>query len=136
MARQYQHAHTVAWSESVDRADAFVFVTPEYNHGFNAAIKNALDYLHSEWNCPPVGFVSYDGVTRRYPGPSGAQARGGRPADDSRGGGGEHPFRRPVHRRRASLRPQRAAVVRGGRHAGRLANFEAVLRPLRTPATV
>ena len=62
IARQYLHPHTVAWSESVDRADAFVFVVPEYNHSYNAAIKNALDYLHVEWNYKPVGFVSYGGV--------------------------------------------------------------------------
>ena len=61
-ARRYEHAHTIAWSETVDRADAFVFVIPEYNHSFNAAIKNALDYLHTEWAYKPVGFVSYGGV--------------------------------------------------------------------------
>jgi NAD(P)H-dependent FMN reductase len=61
-ARKYEHAHTIAWSESVDRADAFVFVIPEYNHSFNAAVKNALDYLHTEWSYKPVGFVSYGGV--------------------------------------------------------------------------
>ncbi len=60
--RQYQNPHTIAWSETVDRADAFVFVIPEYNHSFNAAIKNALDYLHTEWAYKPVGFVSYGGV--------------------------------------------------------------------------
>ena len=42
--------------------DAFVFVHPEYNHSYNAALKNALDYLHHEWNYKPVGFVSYGGV--------------------------------------------------------------------------
>ena len=62
IARQYTHPHTVAWSETVERADAFVFVIPEYNHSYNAAIKNALDYLHTEWNYKPVGFVSYGGV--------------------------------------------------------------------------
>jgi NAD(P)H-dependent FMN reductase len=62
LARQYLHPHTIAWSETVSRADAFVFVMPEYNHSFNAALKNALDYLHAEWNYKPVGFVSYGGV--------------------------------------------------------------------------
>ncbi len=62
VARQYQHAHTVAWSETIDRGDAFVLVHPEYNHSFNAALKNALDFLHAEWNYKPVGFVSYGGV--------------------------------------------------------------------------
>ncbi|MEV5414237.1 NAD(P)H-dependent oxidoreductase [Thermopolyspora sp. NPDC052614] len=60
--RQYIHPHTKEWSATVDRADAFVFVTPEYNHGFNAVLKNALDYLHQEWENKPVGFVSYGGV--------------------------------------------------------------------------
>ena len=46
---QYDHEHTKRWSAIVDRADAFVFVVPEYNHGFNAEIKNALDFLHREW---------------------------------------------------------------------------------------
>jgi NAD(P)H-dependent FMN reductase len=63
IARQYTRPETIAWSETVDRADAFVIVHPEYNHSFNAAIKNALDYLHVEWNYKPVGFVSYGGVS-------------------------------------------------------------------------
>ncbi len=62
VARQYVHPHTVAWSETIGRGDAFVIVHPEYNHSFNAALKNALDYLHAEWNYKPVGFVSYGGV--------------------------------------------------------------------------
>ncbi|MGH3795498.1 MAG: NADPH-dependent FMN reductase [Pseudonocardiaceae bacterium] len=61
--RRYEHQHTKDWSATVDRADAFVFVMPEYNSGFNAAIKNALDYLHHEWQYKPVGFVSYGGVS-------------------------------------------------------------------------
>lgn len=60
--RQYTHEHTRAWSERVDAADAFVFVTAEYNHGYPAPLKNAIDYLHNEWHDKPVGFVSYGGV--------------------------------------------------------------------------
>jgi NAD(P)H-dependent FMN reductase len=60
--RRYQHEHTKAWSARVDAADAFVFVTPEYNYGFTAPLKNAIDYLHAEWQYKPVGFVSYGGV--------------------------------------------------------------------------
>jgi len=60
--RQYTHAHTRAWSAIIERADAIVWVMPEYNHSFNAAIKNAIDYLHSEWANKPVGLVSYGGV--------------------------------------------------------------------------
>jgi NAD(P)H-dependent FMN reductase len=60
---KYIHAHTVEWSALVDSADAFVFVMPEYNHSFNAALKNAIDYLNREWAYKPVGFVSYGGVS-------------------------------------------------------------------------
>jgi NAD(P)H-dependent FMN reductase len=61
--RQYMHQHTQDWSAMVDSADAFVFVMPEYNYGFNAPLKNAIDYLHQEWQYKPVGFVSYGGVS-------------------------------------------------------------------------
>ena len=60
---QYVHQHTKDWSASVSAADAFVFVTPEYNYGMPASLKNAIDYLHSEWQYKPVGFVSYGGVS-------------------------------------------------------------------------
>lgn len=59
---QYLHQHTKDWSASVSRADAFVLVTPEYNHSFNAVLKNALDFLHDEWAHKAVAFVSYGGV--------------------------------------------------------------------------
>jgi NAD(P)H-dependent FMN reductase len=61
--RQYEHEHTKRWSARVDAADAFVFVMPEYNHGINAPLKNAIDYLHWEWQYKPVGLVSYGGVS-------------------------------------------------------------------------
>lgn len=57
--RDYQHEHTRRWSNLVDAADAFVFVMPEYNRGFTAPLKNALDFLYDEWAYKPVGFVSY-----------------------------------------------------------------------------
>jgi NAD(P)H-dependent FMN reductase len=60
--RQYTHDHTKEWSAIVDAADAFVIVTPEYNYGYPASVKNAIDYLHQEWQYKPVGFVSYGGV--------------------------------------------------------------------------
>jgi NAD(P)H-dependent FMN reductase len=60
--RDYTKAHTLAWSEIVDGADAVVLVTAEYNYGYPAALKNALDYLHHEWRHKPLGFVSYGGV--------------------------------------------------------------------------
>ncbi len=61
--RRYTRDHTKRWSATVDAADAFVFVMPEYNHGFNAPLKNAIDFLYQEWQYKPVGFVSYGGVS-------------------------------------------------------------------------
>jgi NAD(P)H-dependent FMN reductase len=60
---RYQHQHTKDWSARVGAADAFVFVMPEYNHSYNAALKNAIDYLNREWAYKPVGLVSYGGVS-------------------------------------------------------------------------
>lgn len=60
-ARRYEHRHTKEWSARVNSADAFVFVVAEYNHGYPAPLKNALDYLMYEWMYKPVGFVSYGG---------------------------------------------------------------------------
>jgi NAD(P)H-dependent FMN reductase len=57
--RPYQHQHTRRWSEITAAADAYVFVTPEYNQGYPAPLKNALDFLYHEWNDKPVAFVSY-----------------------------------------------------------------------------
>ncbi|WP_375497828.1 NADPH-dependent FMN reductase [uncultured Jatrophihabitans sp.] len=62
MSGKYEHQHTKDWSATVARSDAFVFVLPEYNHGFSAPLKNAIDFLHREWAYKPVGFVSYGGV--------------------------------------------------------------------------
>lgn len=62
-ARRYTQPHTIRWSNRVDRADAVVIVTPEYNHSFPASLKNALDFLYSEWQNKPVGVVSYGGVS-------------------------------------------------------------------------
>jgi NAD(P)H-dependent FMN reductase len=59
---RYVHEHTRQWSATVARADAFVFVTPEYNYGYNAVLKNALDFLHAEWADKAVGFVGYGGI--------------------------------------------------------------------------
>ncbi len=60
---QYEHAHTKAWSTTVARADAYVFVTPEYDHLPPAALVNALQHLVREWAYKPAGFVSYGGVS-------------------------------------------------------------------------
>ncbi|GAA2300566.1 bifunctional NAD(P)H-dependent oxidoreductase/GNAT family N-acetyltransferase [Glycomyces scopariae] len=55
----YRHEHTRRWSAMVDAADGFIAVTPEYNYGMPATLKNALDYLSAEWAWKPMGFVSY-----------------------------------------------------------------------------
>ncbi len=49
-------------SERLAAADAFVIVTPEYNHSFPASLKNTIDWFNSEWHAKPVGFVSYGGM--------------------------------------------------------------------------
>lgn len=59
----YTHAHTKAWSAIVARADAFVFVSPEYNYSLPPSLLNAIDFLHREWAYKPAGFVSYGGVS-------------------------------------------------------------------------
>jgi NAD(P)H-dependent FMN reductase len=59
---QYDHQHTKVWSAKIDSFDAYVFVTPEYNHGTSGALKNAIDYLYREWNNKAAGFVGYGGA--------------------------------------------------------------------------
>ncbi|MAP94137.1 MAG: NADPH-dependent FMN reductase [Ponticaulis sp.] len=59
MKIEYSHPHTQNWSETVKRYDGFVFVVPEYNRSIPAVLKNALDYLYSEWANKPAGIVSY-----------------------------------------------------------------------------
>ncbi|WP_394827713.1 NADPH-dependent FMN reductase [Pendulispora albinea] len=48
-----------AWTERIPELDAFVIVTPEYNHGYPGELKTALDSLYNPWNHKPVAFVSY-----------------------------------------------------------------------------
>lgn len=56
---QYSQPHTKAWAAKIAAQDAFVFVTPEYNHGTSGALKNAIDFLFAEWNNKAAGFVGY-----------------------------------------------------------------------------
>ncbi len=63
MRREYQHDHTKKWSQSVNAADAFVFVMPEYNYSPPPSFVNALDYVFWEWQYKPVAFVTYGGVS-------------------------------------------------------------------------
>lgn len=61
--QQYEKEHTKKWSAKINEADAFIFVMPEYNFGYPAPLKNALDFLYTEWNYKPVGFFSYGGLS-------------------------------------------------------------------------
>jgi len=86
---QYEHEHTRRWSEIVRAADAYVLVVPEYNHSYNAATKNALDYLAKEWRASRR--------LRRYGGsprvPGRARLLPWCPPSHGAGGAvGEHPF--------------------------------------------
>ena len=74
---QYSKPHTKVWADKIGSFDAYVFVTPEYNHGTCAALKNAIDFLFAEWTNKAAGFVSYGGA-------SGAR---GRAAASEPGGG-------------------------------------------------
>src|SRR3989440_4538898 len=56
---RYQQPHTKRWAAKIASLDAFVFVSPEYNHGIPAALKNAIDFLFAEWKDKAAGFVSY-----------------------------------------------------------------------------
>jgi NAD(P)H-dependent FMN reductase len=59
---QYAQPHTKAWAAKIAEFDAFVFVTPEYNHSMSGSLKNAIDFLYREWNDKAAGFVSYGSV--------------------------------------------------------------------------
>lgn len=59
MQGRYSKPHTKAWAKKVASFDAYVFVTPEYNHGTSGALKNALDFVYREWNNKAAGFVGY-----------------------------------------------------------------------------
>lgn len=60
-AHGYTQPHTKAWSAKVSGADAIVFVTPQYNWGYPAPLKNAIDHLYKEWNGKPAAIVTYGG---------------------------------------------------------------------------
>ena len=56
---KYSKEHTQRWAAKIAALDAFIFVTPEYNHGTSGALKNALDFIYAEWNNKAAGFVAY-----------------------------------------------------------------------------
>lgn len=63
MLRNYRHDHTKTWSKLIEAADAFVFITPEYDYFAPATLVNAIDYLSYEWNYKPAGFVGYGSIS-------------------------------------------------------------------------
>ena len=60
--RPYEHEVVKKWTAAIAQSDGFVFVTPEYNYGPPAVLKNAIDWVYPEWNRKAVGFVSYGSV--------------------------------------------------------------------------
>jgi NAD(P)H-dependent FMN reductase len=61
--RKYEHDHTKKWSAQIEEADAFIFVTAEYDYNYPAPLRNALEYLLHEWAYKAAGIVSYGGVS-------------------------------------------------------------------------
>ena len=59
---EYGTEPVIRWRKRIGQADGFIIVAPEYNHGYSATLKNAIDYVYKEWNNKPVGFVSYGNV--------------------------------------------------------------------------
>lgn len=62
LMHKYEKEHTKKWAEKIGEADAYIMVTPEYNHSYAPVLKNAIDYLQYEWNNKPVAFVSYGSI--------------------------------------------------------------------------
>jgi len=63
MLKKYQYEHTKQWSAKIEEADAFIFVTAEYDYNYPAPLRNAIEYLYQEWNYKAAGIVSYGGVS-------------------------------------------------------------------------
>ena len=61
--QKYEHEHSKKWSAKISEADAFIFVTAEYDFGYPAPLRNALEYLYHEWNYKAAGIVSYGGLS-------------------------------------------------------------------------
>lgn len=59
---QYEGEETKRWAEKISEGDGYIIITPEYNHGYPAALKNALDHIYAEWNNKPIAFISYGGA--------------------------------------------------------------------------
>jgi NAD(P)H-dependent FMN reductase len=63
LMKNYKHEHTIKWSASIEEADAFIFVTAEYDYNYPAPLRNAIEYLALEWQYKAAGIVSYGGVS-------------------------------------------------------------------------
>lgn len=63
MKKDYVSKLGKKWAGKIGEADGYIIVTPEYNHGYSAVLKNALDYVYKEWNKKPVAFLSYGGIS-------------------------------------------------------------------------
>ena len=61
--KKYEHEHTKNWSAKIEEADAFIFVTGEYDYNYPAPLRNAIEYLFSEWSYKAAGIVSYGGIS-------------------------------------------------------------------------
>jgi NAD(P)H-dependent FMN reductase len=55
----YDQPKQQAWADHISSGDAFIFISPEYNHGYSPALKNALDYIGKEWSGKPAGYIGY-----------------------------------------------------------------------------
>ena len=63
LMKKYVHEHTKKWSATIDEADAFIFVTAEYDYNYPAPLRNAIEYIALEWAYKAAGIVSYGGVS-------------------------------------------------------------------------
>lgn len=63
LMKKYEHEHTKSWSAKIDEAEAFIFVTGEYDYNYPAPLRNAIEYLYHEWNYKAAGIVSYGGIS-------------------------------------------------------------------------
>jgi NAD(P)H-dependent FMN reductase len=57
----YIQPHTITWSLEIQKYSAFIFILPQYNRGYPAVAKNAIDYLFNEWTGKPALIISYGG---------------------------------------------------------------------------
>jgi NAD(P)H-dependent FMN reductase len=130
--QQYTQEHTKRWSATASAQDAFAFVMPEYNFGFNAPLKNALDYLHLEWRHKPVGLVTYGGVS--------AGTRAGQMITEVLRGLSMHPLYEAVHipfvrqflSEDGRIEPNDAMRAGARGMLDELVRVESALRPLRS----